>query len=184
MITEAPTKRPKLAVLKVRGGQAADLVISCDQVMGFQVHWCDGRSYVCPGEDCPACVQCWPQRWNGFLVARVIGPQTRAPVLLELSATSWDRLSGLMKLQGFETVERLIVSCQRRKPKSPLVVDPLGYSEETDCRIIKEDAAWSAISVLYQLPQPRPGESRSDWDDRASEAARRLIDLAMVRASR
>jgi len=136
MIQDAPTKRPKLAVVKVRGGQGCDLVICCRGVLGLSTHWVDGRSYVCPGEDCPACSQCWPDRWAGFLVVRVLGPKSRAPQLLELSGSAWDRLNGLLKMEGYSGVEGLVIHAERRKAKSPLVMDPVSVSDDLAGRII------------------------------------------------
>lgn len=184
MIQDAPTKRPKLAVLKIRGGQAADLVICCRGALGLATHWVEGRSYVCSGVDCPACVQCWPSRWAGFLVGRLVGPKTRAPQLLELSSSSWDRFAALLVMEGYETVEALQVHLERRKQKSPLVIEPVGVNVDGAGRLIEDLAAWAAISVLYGLPQPSPGESVASWNSRCEPAASRLIDLAIVRASR
>lgn len=184
MIADSPSKRPKLAVLKIRGGQAADLVVCCHCVLGLITHWIDGRSYACPGEDCPACIQCWPDRWAGFLVVRCVGTKARAPMLLELSSSSWDRLAGLMKLEGYGSVQALFLHAERRKKKSPLIVDPVAEAPEAAGRMVESMAVWSAISPLYGLPQPRLDETDSMWVERCKPAARRLIELAIVRASR
>lgn len=184
MITDAPIKRPKLAVLKIRGGQASDVVVCCREVFGLSTHWVEGRSYVCSGADCPACCQCWPSRWAGFLTVRIIGPASRAPMLLELSGSAWDRLSGLMRMEGYESIEAVVLHASRRKAKSPLQLDPVTIAKETAGRLIEDHAAWSAISVLYGLPQPRPDESIAVWNSRCEQAASRLIELAIVRASR
>jgi len=184
MICEGPVKRAKLAVLKLRGGMAADVAICCRDVFGLSTHWIDGRSYVCPGEECPACVQCWPARFAGFLAVRVVGPGSRSPYLLELSSSAFDRLVGLMKMEGYESFEGLQLHLSRMKAKSPLRAEPLGASADLAGRIIDDMAVWSAISVLYSLPYPAPGECVGDWESRSSSAARRLIELAMVRASR
>jgi len=105
-------------------------------------------------------------------------------MLLELSGSAWDRLSGLMRMEGYESIEALVLHASRRKAKSPLQLDPVTVAKETAGRLIEDHAAWSAISVLYGLPQPRPEESIAVWNSRCEQAASRLIELAIVRASR
>lgn len=181
MLGENPVSRTKLPVLKVRGGSDAKVTIASGSVVGFCVHWLAHRSYMCGGEGCPACLADVGGRWNGVLVVRWQRGAVRRLLLLEVSASTWERFFGLCRMEGWGSLVGLEVHCTRERPKSPLVLDPLGFVEGERAAGVASWRILDAVATLYGLPSAREGESAEDWQERAQPAAHRLIELALRR---
>lgn len=181
MIGEKPERRTKLAVLKVIGGRQTKVVVACDDVIGFSVHWLGGRSYMCAGDLCPACLADVGSRWNGCLVVRWSQGAASRLMLLELSASAWDRFFGLVRMEGWSKLNGLAVSISRARAKSPLILDPIGFLDGPRPEPVVVWRMLDAVATLYGLPSAREGEGADDWSDRAAPAAARLLQLAIAR---
>jgi len=183
MIGELPSVRVKLPVLKVRVGQSCRIVLASESVCGFQVHWLDNRSYMCPGDGCEACAHSLGSRWNGFFVVRVDLVEGRRVMLLEVSPGCFDRLHGLATMEGFSGLAGLECLVSRPKARGGLVIDPVDARVFKELPLVPAAKAWDAIGTLYGLPAMAPGESLEEWEARARAAAARLVVHALRRCA-
>lgn len=182
MIGEKPARRTKLAILKVRPGERCEVQVLCDQVFSWSVHWVGNRSYVCPVEDCPACVD-WECRWNGWLLVRLVNnAHVKRRGLLELSATTYDRLFGLLRMEGSSSWFGQGVLLERGSRRSPMVAEPVGILPTDGIKVAKPQFVWDALATLYGLPAVQPGESVECWAVRAAQMSRRLLERAVESA--
>jgi len=184
MIGEVPVKRVRLGVLKVRSGMAAEGVIVVRQVLGFNVHWLLNRSYMCPGEGCAACFAGVGARWNGFLVVRVDLGNAQELRLLELSATGFERLAGLVRMEGWPDLAGVRFRAARSRAKGVLLVEPVARDESLAGKVVSEIRAWEPVATLYGLPSPMEEESLALWEFRARGAAAALVAIATEVQSR
>jgi len=184
MIGEVPVKRVRLGVLKVRSGMVAEGVIVVRQVLGFHVHWLLKRSYMCPGAQCAACFAGVGARWNGFVVVRADVGNAHELRLLELSATGFERLAGLVRMQGWPDLAGVRFRAARSRAKGVLMVEPVTRDDSLAGKVVSEIRAWEAVATLYGLPTPVEGESLAFWESRARDSAARLVAIATEAQSR
>lgn len=166
MISERPEARAMLSVLKVAGGSRLEVVICSEKVFGFASHWVVNRSYLCGGPECPACAGGLQSRWHGFYPVILFDDEGRKVRLLELPASSFDRFSGLCRMEQYSSPRGILCSVSRRKANSPLRVDPVGLADGCKLKTLDERRVWSAIGVLYGLPQVGHDESPAEWSER------------------
>lgn len=178
MVGELPQTRTKVPILKIQGGQSSDVVIVSKGVFGFSVHWHQKRQYMCPGEDCALCNSQMPSRWNGFFVVRCQAGKTKKLFLLEVSASAFDRFSGLARFNGWKEHFGLECSLRRQRAKSPLMIDPICYTDDAGLAPVSDARGWDAIATLYGLPSFAPEESVAEWEQRGKKAAARLVGCA------
>lgn len=180
MLGQEVGTRTKLEVVKVRAGQACEGVFVCSWVCGFWTHWVVDRSLMCCGDRCPACLAAVGGRWTGLLAVRVSFAESRRVCWVEVSASAWDRFAGICAMEGVKVLTGHPVRFERRRAKSPLVVDLLsGPGVE-----VKEMPDWrlrDGLATLYGLPGTREGESVDEWEERAQPVALRLLEVAMTR---
>jgi len=184
MIGEVPVKRVCLGVLKIKCGMTCEGFVALREVLGFNVHWLLGRSYMCPGEDCAACFAGVPSRWNGFLVVRARVGHATEMRLLELSSAAYERFAGLVRMEGWPDLAGVHFTAVRSRAKASLYVEPLDRDEDRAAKALSPLRCWEAVACLYGLPVPRPDESLEEWEVRARSAAGRLVAFASEKASR
>lgn len=181
MFGEMPTTRCRLPVLKIRGGMRCDAVCRSSQVFGMQVHWLGNRSFVCPGSECPACVEYLGARWLGMLAVVPSLPegQSVGTHLVELSAGSFDRMTGLQRMADCKSLLGLTLEISRRHDRSGLRVEPDFDGVPSDVVELPFSVLGDAVAVLYALPAVIAGEQCAEWSQRVQPAARRLLDIAV-----
>lgn len=184
MFGEEPTGRTRVPVIKVPGGSHVLVMLRCKVVLGLRVHWMGRRSYVCPGDDCPACEQHVGSRYSG-LVAVDLWRGNGTPVgfgLLELTDGAYSRLVFLRESLGSVNLYGLQVLASRRRSRGPLRFD-LSDEGETP---FEARPPWSmeriadAAATLYGLPPLIDGMTFSKWEVIAQVAARRLLARAVT----
>lgn len=184
MIGEMPVRRVKLPILKLKGGSQIECQVVGDQVFAWSTHWVGGRSYVCPGETCPCCPD-YDCRWQGWLLVRLVhGRNTRQRYLLELSATAFDRLNGLMRMDGRTELFGELLVMKRAKARSPLVIEPMGSASVEGVVVGKAAMVWDALATLYGLPSVNMKEGVDEWRVRAEARAAFLLQQASSRSAR
>lgn len=182
MVGELPVKRARLPILKVEGGAMVEAVICCDTVFAWHTHWVGSRSYVCPGEDCPACPD-WECRWQGWLLVRLLHGQRKAqPFLIELSATTFDRFDGLLRFEGGRQYFGLAVQMSRQRRRSALLIEPAGYVDPGGFKKADPLKVWDALATVYGLPTTAGHDTVEGWQTVASAQAGRLLQRAVESA--
>lgn len=184
MIGEVPSRsRIRMRLLKVQPGSTVDCVIVGSELASLRLHWIGGRSYVCPGGDCPACLEI-ASRWSGFLpVSVVMRPASPKGVyLLEVTEAAWARFDDLCRLAELRELFRLHVSVMRRRRKEPLLMEPLDHVVLGERNPVSVSMCYDALATLYCLPSFMEGETPADWSARVESAARHHLALAMDRA--
>lgn len=110
---EGPAKVPKRVILvRPKAGCSVRAVLLCARITGLWLHWYEGRSVPCLGEEhgCPLHDGAgdWGLRWKGFCgcaTSRTFLPRGQ---VLEITAEAWSRcviaqqLSEVGKLRGVE----------------------------------------------------------------------------------
>lgn len=183
MVGEQLTRsRMRMRLLKVNAGSMCEAVIVGGELATLSLHWIGRRSYVCPGEDCPACMECG-SRWAGFLPVMVaMGPGSPKGVcLLEVTAPAWGRFDGLVRMEALGELFGIRVSIMRRRVKESLLIDPLGREDLGTRKPVSAAVCYDALSTLYGLPWLRDGESIEAWSARAAVAAGHRIQVAVMR---
>lgn len=184
MIGEVPVRRVKLPLLKVEAGSAVTVQSLSDRVFSLTVHWVDGRSYVCPGKGCCACPE-WDARYVGFLYVRLLhGNQPSRRFLLEISATTYDRAYGLMRMDAASEWLGQVFDGLWAKKRGPLVLEPMGLPSGEELVAVDPMRVWDALATLYSLPCVADGEDEQQWADRAAQRANHVLQLAIDRAMR
>lgn len=184
MIGEVPSRsRIRMRLLKVQSGSVVDCVILGSELASLRLHWVGGRSYVCPGGDCPACLVI-ASRWSGFLpVSVAMGPGSPKGVcLLEVTEAAWSRFHNLCRLADLQELFGLHLSVMRRRRMEPLLLEPLDRASLGERKPVSVSTCYDALATLYCLPSFMEGETPVDWSARVESAARHHLALAMDRA--
>lgn len=171
-----PPVRDGMRVLKVGAGSRTEVIITGESVVWIGQHWMR-RPQMCLSEDCPAC------RWNRPRTIGFMSVQTRdgRGSLLEISVGAYERLIGLMGLDG----ERgrkvdalgLVCSVSRRGRKTPLVLEPT--DERVMVPYVSSDRIIRVIALLYGWPRPADGELIDAYQARGAEAMRPVLEAAV-----
>lgn len=162
-----------LPVLKIRAGGAAEAVVEHAPPLFVGTHWF-GRQVLCVGEDCQGCLV-KPGRVRGFsLVSADVGGRPRLFVL-ENSTNEWARLEGLLRGCGELLAAGVKLHLGRRRPQSPLRMEPDGL---VSCSFAGEASAHrllSAVAVLHGLPLPAAEATLGEYVARARPAAEEIL---------
>lgn len=181
MVGESRGKsRVRLPLLKVASGGEVEALILSDAVASVRVHWIGRRSYLCPGGDCPCCLIA-ESRWVGFLLVRVCQRGGDRVYLLEVTGSAYDRLVGLLKMEGVESIRGVQVSARRERAKAPLLLEPLGSFDLSKVAVVPVERVYDALATVYGMPSFMDEETVQQWEERASVAAGHAIRLAMER---
>ena len=179
MIGEFPSSRTRIRVAKVNGGHDAELVLRSSDAFCFRVHWLGARSYMCPGEECPACEQSIGSKWVGMIAVDVLLRSGAEPLfrLLELTESAYECLRFLRVAEGLADLVGLRVHVTRRFNKSPLHFELAELVEAgTEPRdVVPLRFVADAAATLYGLPNLGPEETVEAWEPRAKLAAASLI---------
>lgn len=184
MIGEKPTYRTRLSVLKLRSNHVEVLRSLVPDVFSFHVHWLGGRSLMCPGDDCPACFQGVGAKWLGLLYCQRFDLQQRKLQygLVEFTELAFNKLSSLRDACGREDLSGWVFTAHRKSRRSPLSfalpdceeIVPPSWSAFDETRVA------DGVATLYGLPSLAPGESLSEWEARARDAARAMLSRCLA----
>jgi len=169
-----------LPMLKIRAGHEAEIQICSQSVLWLKTHWL-GRQLICPGPACPMCGGA-EGRAHGYVTVILRTGQRPRPYLLEVSPPSWERLISLAKMEQLEVGTGLICTASRRKPKSPLTIEPFGRSENIPTAEASIRRTLDAVSILYGLPVMRPAETQEQWAARSIPLACSMIGQAIAQS--
>lgn len=183
MVGEKLTRsRMRMRLLKVQTGTAVECAVVGAELASLRLHWIGGRSYVCPGGDCPACMEV-ASRWAGFVPVLVsMGPGSpKGVLLLEVTESAWARFDGLCRLEQDRELFGMRIAVMRRRVKEPLCIDPLGRADLGERKPIALSTCYDALATLYGLTSVREGETVGEWSSRAESGARHALELAIAR---
>lgn len=186
MIGEMPSTRSKLTILKVKGGMRVEVVLLSAEPLGFNVHWLGTRSYMCPGVDCPACFAAVGSRWAGMQPVRWFNEKHRDGYVgvLEFTGGTYERLAGLQKMLGLQTLLGVPCRVTRSRDRAVLRVEPT-IEDQDGVRDVKAFPQWlllDAMATLYGLPSCPDGLAKSEWETLAVPRAAQMIRVALPRA--
>ncbi len=183
MFGEKPVGRTKVQILKIRGGQNVHVQFRAAEPLAFHIHWVGDRSFICPGDDCPACHSSLGSRWVGILpVVWFTADQKQAySGVLELTTSAYERLCGLLRMEGRMGLLGLQVHASRRTDRSPLRVEPVPVGAEiaAPCKAVEQDFVADAVSTIWGLPACVRGMKLKEWEARAMPRARALLGVAV-----
>ena len=126
-------------VWKHHRGTSKRLLIVSPTIQWYQ-HWIDGRSYICPGDDCLACTAWLPTSHIGALA---LPRKDAEPVWLQTAHHAWRSPDGKAILGKIVTVTR---------PDTVTYVD--GEDKGGDFETYDVRASWSVIACMNRLPLP------------------------------
>lgn len=157
-----------------------DVIILAREVFAVYAHWY-GRSYLCPTEDCPACINGSLPRWVGLLA---VGRHTGEKAIIEIGAkmtAALDRLAG-----ADESANLAGYVIQIRKDRKH---DPIAYvkfhQERRKVTPISEHLVLESYFVHLGLPACGAKESwNQQYPGRIKSLARRVLRNAMTVAER
>lgn len=186
MIGELPGSRTKMHVLKVRGGEQMTVVGLAKEPLGFHTHWLGTRSFMCPGVDCVACLNCVGSRWVGWLPVRWLEKDAEIyhVSILELALGTYDRLNETLRSFSLSSVVGVPCRASRTRNRASLRLDPL-ISHSSELVEVDEFAEWlllDVLSTLYGLPSCPEGLGKSSWEAVAIPRAATMVRIAMKRA--
>ena len=134
MIGEKFEARTSLAVTKVPVGGTLLVRAVRSEPLGVVTHWLGAASFMCPGAECPACLEAIGARWVGVLPVRVqCDGVDRRVSLLELSGGAWARCDGLLRAEGRRDALGVVFEVRRAKKRSGLVLEPVETSLAETC---------------------------------------------------
>jgi hypothetical protein len=172
--------RWSLPLVRVNPGVAVVVALGGSRWFHFGVHWVD-RGFLCPGEECPGCLS-GPPRVMGYRVARFATSSRRGACLLELSALSVSRLSGLLAMEGLSEGDVCTVELSRSHVRSPVRAEPVAAVDPSMTALLADVHTLNAVALLYGLPHVGEQEDVDAWVDRVRPAARARLRLAVGRA--
>lgn len=130
----------------------------------FEAHWLDGRSYICPGDDCLAC--------TAFVHSKIVAALTftskdRPLQLVKTPASQWHAEIGTEAIGQIVDVQldgrKIVVKSETRKQ----VYKPTHELE-----------VWAALATLHRLPLPFGVETQEAIEE-LNKAAEKQILLAL-----
>lgn len=185
MINEMPTRRSRIGILKVRPGAEYLLTCASEDPFTFFTHWMGARSYMCPGNECPACAQQIGAKWVGLMYVAMSVDEQKKTVhgMIELTEPAWYRMKDLATMLGTEIGPGLSCSVSRKGRKSPLIFRPILDEEKAPVpgKIMKMTQIADATATLYSLPSLEPGQEIKKWSERAKTRARSLLSAQLRR---
>lgn len=154
--------RFSLPLLKVQPGQCIEFELASTEPLSIGVHWCD-RSLVCVGDGCPLCDYSQCRSAVFAVVTQMVNGKPGREALLEMSASAYARLDGLLRMEGVRWAPTLLCQATRRKRNSPLVVEPRATGPRAIGSGSPPIRTLRAVCVLMKLAQPQAAESPSEW---------------------
>lgn len=153
-----------LPLLRCGAGGSVSIVLLAPTPLSFGVHWVD-RSYVCVGDGCALCEHQRPRIANWILAKPMIGSKFGLLGLLEMSGVAWERLAGLLKMEGFQSPLGAFIEVTRKRANSPLVCVPLDR-DPVKVVALDQERTLDALVVLLKLPPRLPLETLLAWAER------------------
>lgn len=153
-----------LPLLRCGAGGTVKMVLMAPAPLSFGVHWVN-RSYVCVGDGCPLCEHQRPRIANWILAKPMIGSKFGLLGLLEMSGVAWERLAGLLKMEGVQTPLGAYIEVSRKRANSPLICVPL-CEPSVNLVPLDQERTLDALVVLLKLPPREPQELIPAWAER------------------
>lgn len=165
----------RLPVLKLKPKTPVDVVLRCDALAALATHWIGDRTLVCAadGDVCPGC-ECTQARFTTFALGMTCSSGGGRLVLIEAAgASASDWLRGL-PAPFFGTKIRLL----RPAARHGIRFERLGRQKEMFGEPIDPFRLYQSLSVLFDLPLPRPGMTPSEWMQASLERRATLLAAA------
>lgn len=183
MIGEMPSRRTRIRVAKFTPGTERELICRSAEAFSCHGHWLGKRTFICAGEDCPACMQGVGAKWIGLVAVDLIHPKTRQQELctLEMTDNGFRALELQAEAAGLKDLLHVWVTVSRRSQRAMLRVgpSPADFAVPELRSPVSNEKLTDAAATLFGLPNLAPGESVEKWAPRAAEAARGMIGRAL-----
>lgn len=181
MVGEKFESRTRIAVLKVAGGQMFRVLLLRHEPLGHIVHWLDGKSLLCPGFGCPACVSSLGARWVGTMPVRLLSPDGKnRTMLVEFSGDAWARTAGLLRLEGVAENVGYCCNLSRRQARSGLLCDPVVEFTQGKLAPMPDWMLLDALATLHGLPSCPQNNTLAQWEEDAFPVAMAKVKRAVV----
>ena len=103
-----------LTLLRTPVGSGLTGIVTCDQMIGCDTHYYEGRTIPCESPSCQACEAGIGTRWHGYL--SIWSPKTTHHAILELTADASEEVYRYYELAG--TLRGCMLSSRRKNAKN------------------------------------------------------------------
>lgn len=157
-----------------------DVIILGKEVSAVYTHYF-GRSYLCPGEDCPACINGSLPRWVGLLA---VGRQTGERAVIEIGAKMTAAIDRIEGASASPNLAGYVIQIRKDRKHDPIALVRL-TAERRKVTPVSEHQVLE--SYFVQLGLPGCG-AKEIWDQqyaaRIKSLSRRVLRNAMTVAER
>lgn len=165
-----------LPILRVPAGSRFRVVMQSPYPLWFATHWVR-KQVMCCGDGCELCSML-SSRTHGYFVGSLDEASTMRPVLVEVTAGSWQLPLSLLDDDESESLAGRVLHLSRKRKRSPLHLDCRLESGRLWPRLQAWPTLVNALAVLYGLPRLQTDEAPADWGTRVRSHARNQAMVA------
>jgi hypothetical protein len=152
---------------------SATFMVACRRPLAIRYHWA-GRSVLCAGKDCPACLLRTPKIIYYF--AAHYQKQLRVFEACPSMVNLIERLAGTLYLESWNG---LIIDARRTNNKSPWILSKTGHRPDATVDVPEGEIALS-VANIYRLPAPESYETAQKWLDRVAPLQSRVLQQCQL----
>lgn len=157
-----------------------DVIILAREVSAVYTHYF-GRSYLCPGEDCPACINGSLPRWVGLLA---VGRPTGERAIIEIGAKMTAAIDRIAGASNSPDVAGCVIEIRKDRKHDPIALVRL-HADRRKVTAIHEHVVLESYFVHMGLPGCGAKESwNQQYPGRIKSLSRRVLRNAMTVAER
>ena len=169
MLADPKIEERPFEVLKISAGRS-ELVMVLSTLCGVKVHFL-GRSRICAGEGCPACLVGLPAKYTGYVA--VLLRATERLLRVTSGAARFGDENGLW-------VPGRIVLVEKTRDRRPLGLEGRGDAKSFEARSsLSRVRMLSVVARLHGLPELEYGWSENQAKDVVRHSAQTCLRLAL-----
>ena len=151
----------------------ATFMVASKRPLAVRYHWV-GRSVMCPGVDCPACILRSPK--TVYYFAAHYQKQMRICEVCPSLVNALERLATTFCLECWNGIA---VEAKRSNNRCPWVFSRTDYRKDAAGLVPETDVAL-AIANVYRLPPPREGETFMTWHTRVVRSQIQILQACQL----
>lgn len=175
-----PQEQDVIPVWRPAERTCTEVIVLAKEVTAVYAHYY-GRSYLCPTEDCPACINGSLPRWVGLLA---VGRQTGERAIIEIGAKMTAALDRIAGSKTGASLAGCIIEIRKDRKHDPLALVRL-REDGRKVTPLSEHLVLESYFVHIGLPACGAKESwTQQYPGRIKSLARRVLRNAMTVAER